>query len=74
MEKVSRLLEMEGEKSGRQVRETPRIGKAEYVAKALSVLVLGGWVETKDGPRNATFYSSALPFRDGDELPDGFHS
>jgi hypothetical protein len=74
MEKVSRLLEIDGEKSGNQVRKTPGLGKDEYVRQALSVLVLGGWVTTAQGKRNATLYRSAMPFRDGDELPDGFHS
>lgn len=74
MEKVSRLLEVEGEKSGSQVRKTPSMGKDEYVRQALSVLVLGGWVTATPGPRNATLYRSAMPFRDGDDLPDGFHS
>ena len=74
MERVSRLVEIEGEKSGSQIRKAPGMGKDEYVLKALSVLVLGGWFTASPGPRNATIYRSAMPFRDGDELPDGFHS
>lgn len=74
MEKVSRLLELEGEKSGSQIRQE-KLGKRwDDVRKALGVLVAGGYVTTTNGPRNAVLYSSLRPFRDGDELPEGYHS
>lgn len=74
MEKVSRLLEMTGEQSGNQIRQA-KLGKRwEDVQRALGILVMGGYVQHRQGARNAQLYSSARPFRDGDELPEGMHS
>jgi hypothetical protein len=74
MEKVSRLLVMTGEQSGNQIRQAKMGKRWEDVQRALGVLVLGGYVETRKGPRNAVLYESVRPFHDGDPLPEGMHS
>jgi hypothetical protein len=66
MEKVSRQLEHEtGPLSKKQIEDI-KLGKSEYVRKALDALVTDGYLSRQDGPRGAHLYTSIRPFREAD--------
>lgn len=67
MERTSRYLELNGEKSGTAIKQDVK-GKATDLMTALGVLVQEGYVRTLPGAREGwTMYASARRFRDADE-------
>jgi hypothetical protein len=65
MTKVSRFLERrEEEPQSRNQIEEARLGKAEYVRKAIDVLIEEGFAEEFDGPRKARLVQLKRPFSD----------
>ena len=61
MQKVSAYLEREGERSRNQI-ETEVEGKAEYVRKAIDLLVLEECISERKGERNARLFASIKPY------------
>jgi len=66
MEKVSRQLERETHPLSTKQIEEVKLGKADYVRKALTSLTEDGYIRRDEGPRGAILYSSIRPFREAD--------
>lgn len=69
MEKVSRQLERETAPLSTKQIEEIKLGKAEYVRKALAELSEDGYIRRDEGPRGALLYTSIRAFREADQTP-----
>lgn len=69
MEKVSRQLERETEPISTKQIEEIKLGKADYVRKALAELSEDGYIRREEGTRGAILYTSIRPFREADQTP-----
>ena len=67
MEKVSRQLEHETQPLSTKQIEDIKLGKADYVRKALTALTEDGYIRREEGPRGAILYTSIRPFVEADQ-------
>jgi hypothetical protein len=66
MEKVSRYLEPETAPLSKKQIEDAKLGKSEYVRKALDALVQDGYLTRQDGARGAHLYTTIRAFREAE--------
>ncbi len=74
MEKISRQLERETEPLSTKQIEEIKLGKAEYVRKALEELVEDDYLARQDGARGARLYTTIRPYREADQTPEATSS
>ncbi len=67
MEKISRQLERETEPLTTKQIEDIKLGKAEYVRKALEQLVQDAYLTRQEGARGARLYTTIRPFREAEQ-------
>lgn len=67
MEKISRQLERETQPLSTKQIEDIKLGKTEYVRKALNELTEDGYLTRKNGPRGALLYTTTRPYREADQ-------
>jgi hypothetical protein len=67
MEKVSRQLDRETAPLSTKQIEDIKLGKADYVRKALVALAEDGYILRSDGPHGANLYAHIRAFREADQ-------
>jgi AAA domain len=72
MEKVSRFLEQQAEPVSRNAVEKAKLGRIEYVRKAMDALVSEGYARESKGANNARLLTHVRPFVQGSStlVPD----
>lgn len=70
MEKVSRYLETADEPQSQRQVEAAKLGKGEYVRRALAVLVDEGYAARSSGSRGAQMHTTVRPYRALDDPLD----
>jgi hypothetical protein len=72
MERVSRLVERDCGLSASDIKDAGLGKRAEYVVKALGVLVDEGYIAVESGPRGRKNHRSVRPYREADDTPQPF--